>query len=114
MHVVDGSDLPRSGTAARFEGALYGDVPVSFFINDSPPGTGPKLHRHPYAEVFIIEEGTLTFTVGDDEVVATAGQIAVVPLNTSHTFVNSGDGPARHIDIQATPRMVTEWLDAEG
>lgn len=110
---LDRTDLPNSGTSARFEGHLYGDVAVSFFLSDSPPGHGPDLHRHPYAEVFVVQDGTLTFTVGDDDVVATAGQIVVVPAGTPHKFVNSGNDPARHIDIHANSRMVTEWFEVD-
>lgn len=114
MQVLDRSDLPGSRTATRFEGYPYGDVAVSFFLSDSPPGHGPALHRHPYAEVFIVEEGELTFTVGTDEVMATAGQIVVVPPGTPHKFVNTGAGQARHIDIHASPRMAQEWLEQDG
>jgi mannose-6-phosphate isomerase-like protein (cupin superfamily) len=111
MQLLNRSALPNSRTAACFEGHHFGDVAVSFFLSDSPPGHGPALHRHPYAEVFIVEEGELTFTVGTDEVVATAGQIVVVPPDTPHKFVNAGDRPARHIDIHAGARMETEWLE---
>lgn len=114
MHVLDRSDLPHSRTSTRFEGSQYGDVAVSFFVNDSPPGHGAALHRHPYAEVFVVQEGELTFTVGSDEVVATAGLIVVVPPGTLHAFVNSGSGPARHVDIHASARMETECLEADG
>lgn len=107
------TDLPNSRTSARFEGHHFGDVAVSFFLSDSPPGHGPELHRHPYAEVFVVQDGTLTFTVGEDDVVATAGQIVVVPAGTPHKFVNSGNEPARHIDIHANSRMVTEWLERD-
>ena len=37
---------------------------------DAPPGSGPKLHRHPYQEVFEVQEGSVTFTAGDDVVEA--------------------------------------------
>ena len=49
--------LPHTATAHRFEGEQYGDVGVSFFLLDAPPGGGPGLHTHPYAEVFVVQEG---------------------------------------------------------
>jgi quercetin dioxygenase-like cupin family protein len=97
--------------AHRFEGYLHGGVDVSFFLSETPPGKGPRLHTHPYDEVFVVHEGELTFTVGENTVRATAGQIVVAPAGAPHRFVNSGDGPARHTDIHTSGRMSTEWLE---
>jgi mannose-6-phosphate isomerase-like protein (cupin superfamily) len=49
-------------------------------------------------------------TAGDREIVATAGDIVVVPAGTPHGFVSSGEGRLRQIDIHLNPRYVTEWL----
>jgi quercetin dioxygenase-like cupin family protein len=111
IHVIDKDELTYSGTAHKFEGYRYGDTSVSFFLTDGPPGSGPKLHKHPYAEVFVVQEGELTFTVGDTTIEATSGQIVVVPAGVPHKFVNSGAGRARHIDIHTSRRMTTEWLE---
>jgi quercetin dioxygenase-like cupin family protein len=113
IHVIDRDELPHSGSAHRFEGYLYGDTNVSFFLSETPPGRGPELHTHPYAEVFVVQEGDLTFTVGDDVIEASGGQVVVVPAGVPHKFVNSGAGRTRHIDIHTSRRMTTEWL-AEG
>ena len=110
-HVIHRDELPHGGTAHTFEGYRYGDANVSFFLTDAPPGTGPRLHRHPYAEVFVIQEGEVTFTAGDDIIEATSGQIVVVPAGVPHKFVNSGTERARHIDIHTSRRMTTEWLE---
>ena len=95
----------------RFEGAQYGEVDVSFFLTDGPPGTGPKLHTHPYAEVFVVQEGEVIFTVGEETIPAVAGQIVIVPPGTPHKFVNAGTGRARHIDIHASRQMESTWLE---
>jgi mannose-6-phosphate isomerase-like protein (cupin superfamily) len=110
-YVIDRDELPHGGTAHTFEGYLYGDADVSFFLTDGPPGSGPELHKHPYAEVFVIQEGDVTFTVGEEVIEASAGQILVVPAGVPHKFVNSGTVRARHIDIHASQRMTTEWLE---
>jgi len=112
-HVIDRDQLPHSGTAHTFEGYRYGDANVSFFLTDAPPGSGPKLHKHPYEEVFVVQEGSVTFTVGDATIEATAGQIVIAPAGVPHKFVNSGTGRARHIDIHTSRRMVTEWLEED-
>ena len=109
--VVAKDELPHSGSAHRFEGYLHGGADVSFFISDTPPGKGPSLHNHPYAEVFVVQEGELTFTVGGDTVGATSGQIVVAPADTPHKFTNSGTRRARHVDIHTRGRMDTEWLE---
>lgn len=107
--VINKADLLGNGTT--FEGYRYGAVDVSFFLSDTQPGRGPRLHTHPYAEVFVVQEGQLTFAVGDQQIVATAGQLVIAEAGTPHKFVNSGDGPARHIDIHCATRMVTDWLE---
>lgn len=78
-HIIDRVELPHNETAYRFEGSLYGDADVSFFLSDRPPGKGSSLHTHPYDEVFVIQTGKLTFTVGDATVEVKEGQIVVAP-----------------------------------
>ncbi len=57
-HVINKDDLPYGTIAPKFEGCRYGDVHVSFFfLVDSPPGSGPVLHTHPYEEIFVMLEG---------------------------------------------------------
>ena len=74
-------------------------------------GGGPRLHTHPYCEIFIIRQGTGLFTVGDQEIEATAGQILIVPPNTPHKFTNLGPGPLETTDIHENGSFITEWLE---
>ena len=108
--IVDKDELPDH----RFEGYRYGGANVSFFLSDTPPGRGPGLHTHPYDEVFVVEEGELTFTVGGDTIEAKGGQIVIAPAGAPHKFVNTGPTRARHIDIHTGGRMSTQWLEDEG
>jgi mannose-6-phosphate isomerase-like protein (cupin superfamily) len=109
--VINRTDLPYIGNSHELEGYLHGDAPVCVILFDGPPGSGPKLHRHPYAEVLLVQEGSAAFTVGEDMIDVTGGQIVVAPAGTPHKFVNSGAGPLRQIDIHANDRFVTEWLE---
>ena len=109
--LIGNDELPNNGSVYQFEGYLYGEVDVSFFLSDTAPGKGPDLHRHPYEEVFVVQGGELTFTVGDETIEATGGQIVIAPAGAPHKFVNSGTGRARHIDIHTSQRMITEWLE---
>jgi quercetin dioxygenase-like cupin family protein len=103
------ADLPGSEAASRFEGRDHG-ASVSFFVTRHPAGTGPGLHRHPYEETFIVEEGSATFTVDSEAIEAHAGQIIVVPAGAAHRFVNSGDGVLRQVSIHPSDHFVQEWL----
>ena len=58
-----------------------------------------------------MQEGRATFTIGEDTIDVTGGQIVVAPTGVPHKFVNSGTGPLRQIDIHANDRCVTEWLE---
>ena len=97
--VINKDELSYGGIAHKFEGYRYGGTNVSFFLVDAPPGSGPGLHTHPYEEVFVVQEGQASFTVGDDTIKAIAGQIVLVPAGMPHNFVNSGTGPLRLVDI---------------
>jgi mannose-6-phosphate isomerase-like protein (cupin superfamily) len=104
--VHDLADLARSPAAALFEGARHGEgMAVSFFVTAYPHGHGPDLHLHPYAEVFLVQEGQAAFTAGDEEIVAHAAQVVVVPPETAHGFKNSGDGTLRVVSMHPSPSV---------
>ena len=73
--VIPLTDLGLSPTAALFEGRKRADVDVSFFVTDHPPGGGPDLHKHPYPEVFVVQEGEATFTVNDEQMLVREGNV---------------------------------------
>jgi mannose-6-phosphate isomerase-like protein (cupin superfamily) len=110
-HLLNKDDLERDGNTYEFQGYRHGDTRVSFLWVDLPPGDGPRLHKHPYEEVFVVLKGRATFTVGSAVLEAIAGQIIVAPADTPHKFINSGEGPLRQIDIHASERFITEWLE---
>ena len=63
-----------------------------------PPGGGPPPHVHTREEEsFYILEGEITFLVGDQRIVATAGMFANVSTGCLHAFKNESDKPARMI-----------------
>ena len=109
MSVLSLQDLPWSNIAREMVGADH-DIGVCLIFVDAEPGRGPSLHRHPYAEVLIVQEGEATMTDGAAERVVRAGDVVVIPAGEPHAFVNSGAGPLRQIDIHLNPRFDTEWL----
>jgi mannose-6-phosphate isomerase-like protein (cupin superfamily) len=111
MPVLDFEQLPLSNISRELVGADHGGLDVSIIFVDAAPGRGPSLHRHPYAEVFIVQEGRATFVLGDEELEVQAGQIAIAPAGVAHAFTNTGDGPLRQVDIHLSPTFQTEWLE---
>lgn len=110
--LINIAELRLSGETARvFEGSQYGDTNVSFFLLEAPPGDGPSLHSHPYEEIFVIQAGEVTFTVGDATIEATGGQIVIAPAGIPHKFINSGKALLRTINIHPISHMITEWLE---
>jgi quercetin dioxygenase-like cupin family protein len=107
--VIGVDEIPGSENASVFHGHDHG-AQISFFLSHNRPGTGPKLHRHPYEETFIVQEGDVLFTVGEDTVEARAGDIIVVPAGAPHKFVSRGE-THRQVSIHPVARMETEWLE---
>jgi quercetin dioxygenase-like cupin family protein len=97
--------LPFVGMSYDFIGETHG-APFSAYIVNAEPGKGPPLHTHPYVEVAFTLEGRATITVGDEVHEVTAGGVVVIPANTPHRFVNSGDIILRQIDVHASPRFI--------
>jgi quercetin dioxygenase-like cupin family protein len=105
MSFIDLEQLPFVGMSYDFVGETHGS-PVSAYIVNAPPGKGPPLHTHPYVEIAFTLEGSAMITVGDETREVKAGGIAVIPANTPHRFVNSGDTVLRQIDVHASPRFI--------
>ena len=108
-YVIRVDELPRGENASTFDGYRHG-AQVSFFLSHNKQGTGPGLHRHPYEETFIVEDGEVLFTVGERAIEARAGDIVVVPARAPHKFV-SRSATHRQVSIHPVARMETEWLD---
>ena len=109
-HVVPFDELEHSQHSHEFVGEEHGDVPFCVILVHSQPGVGPKLHRHPYPEVFIVESGQATFRIGEDSIVVDAGHVVVSPPGEAHGCVNSGTGELRLTAIHGAGRFDTEWL----
>jgi quercetin dioxygenase-like cupin family protein len=109
QHVIKRDELPSGENSEIFYGSEHG-AGICFFLSHNRPGTGPGLHKHPYEEIFIVQEGDVLFTLGDEQIEAGAGDIIVVPPDTPHAFTSRG-ATHRQISIHPVPNMETEWLD---
>src|ERR1700760_2140346 len=106
MPVIDASTLPTG----NLEGADHGAT-ISVILDPSGPGEGPRLHKHPYDETWVVIAGNLTFHAGDEQLSAGPGDIVIVPPELPHKFTNDGPGPANLVCVHANPTFVTEWLE---
>jgi len=88
-------DVGADGDAAdpeldAVEGRPLG-LPVSLIrVSTDLEGDGPALHRHPYAETFVIHRRRALFTIGDETFLARGGQILVAPPLVPHRFRKTG------------------------
>jgi quercetin dioxygenase-like cupin family protein len=110
--IISVDELPFSNIAREFVGEKHGGIGICAILVEAPPGRGPSLHKHPYDEVLITQEGTATFFLGDEQHEVGAGHVVVIPAGQWHGFVNSGDAPLRQIDIHVSPGFETDWLEA--
>jgi quercetin dioxygenase-like cupin family protein len=109
MAIIKQDQLPWSNIAHELVGTEHG-LEITILFVDAEPGRGPALHRHPYTEVLIVQEGQATFTVDGEQLEVVAGDIVVAHANQAHAFVNSGTGQLRQVDIHVSPSFSTEWL----
>ena len=106
VHAIE--EFRLSETVMRFQG---GDqVPLSVFVTEYPRGDGPPLHIHPYAELFLVERGVVTFTAGDEELEISAGNIVVVDAQTKHRFEGASDELSRVVSVHPAAEVIQENL----
>jgi quercetin dioxygenase-like cupin family protein len=68
------------------------------------PGVGIPLHKHPYAEFFMVLEGEMSFArLCEDEAVewikCSTGDSVTAPANAPHTFHNTSTQIARFLSV---------------
>ncbi len=97
--------------SCKFEGADHRSSVSFFVINYPTPGMGPKLHRHPYEETFIVLDGEATFTIDGERIEARAGNVLVAPANAPHKFVSVGTEVLRVVSVHPRERMSQEDLE---
>ena len=89
MPLISASDLPTGNLRGADHGAT-----ISVILDDSEPGHGPRLHKHPYDETWVVIDGDLTFQAGDQQYQAGPGDIVIVPPDTPHTSSPTTDRDA--------------------
>ncbi len=77
-----------------------------------PPGGGPPPHIHSREEeAFYVLEGEITFQIGDQRLVATAGTFANMPVGSLHCFKNESHQPAKMLISVAPAGLEQMFLE---
>ena len=109
---------PAEGRTIAVVGDVYRFLATGEDTNDKyamweaivPPGGGPPPHVHSREEEgFYILKGEITFMIGDQRLVATAGMFANMPVGTPHSFKNEGKQPAKML-ISVAPAGLEEMF----
>lgn len=106
--VIRRDDLSVDAFVHEWQG---GEIPASAIFVDAAPGDRVRLHRHPYAELFFVIEGTSTFEDGETTFEVEAGALVVVRPGQPHAFANRSDANVRQIDVHLSGTFSTEWLE---
>ena len=121
MPVVYHENIPsepfRGGaTYQTVVGDDQGSTPVRLGIQTSPPGYRTPLHSHPYMEVLTVLEGKGQASIaGSDALIQLEpGVTLVVPADTPHWFVATGNQHLKILGIHASPDRVVRVLDQRG
>ena len=96
------------------QGARVGNVEFLARTVDTPffnlaiivlaPGQGVSTHRHDAEDdSFLVLEGTLTVTLGEEaeEVQAGPGTFVLIPCDTPHAIVNTGPTDVRFVNVHS-------------
>ena len=84
---------------------------TTLILTDMKTGTGPRLHKHPYPELWVVMAGRARFTAGSETIEAGAGDIVHVEAELPHKFVVTSDEPAKMVCIHEAAKFTTIWLE---
>jgi quercetin dioxygenase-like cupin family protein len=102
---VSGERFEFRKVAADTDGEL-----LEFDLTLAADGHVPGAHVHPEQEErFVVQRGRVKFRLGLRTIVATAGDVVVVPAGKVHAFKNVGGEEAK-VRVQVTPALDMERL----
>jgi len=110
LELLHGPVTDAGGELRVLTGADYGLV-TSIMTSRVVPGGGPRRHRHPHAELFVIQEGQGRYEIEGEIFEAAPGDLLIVPPDAWHSFTNTGTSPLHLTAIHQNPRAATEFED---
>src|SRR3954454_671636 len=110
VEIIRLDELPPSTIAREFVGADHGGVGICAIFVEAPPGAVASLHRHPYPEIVITQEGTATFLLGegDEPRAVGAGEMVLDDPGQWRRYVIPGAADVRHLHIRVSASYNTE------
>lgn len=109
-----GTPLGSSGRARLKILNQPGDDAGYALLEASHPAGEPRIRDHVHTrheETFVVLAGQYEVRLGDDIVVARAGDFVFIPRGTPHTYRNGGSTPARVLNIISPPDGVELLAD---
>jgi mannose-6-phosphate isomerase-like protein (cupin superfamily) len=115
-HVIRGTDahttrLEGGAWYQLLDGGGHGFGDVSIIVTEDAPNAtsgADQTHRHPHISTLVITEGRGRFTVGDESIEASAGDIVVVPAHAAHSYANIGDGALKVVGVHDSDHLEAE------
>jgi quercetin dioxygenase-like cupin family protein len=113
ISVTEGAVIPALGMTVKVR-AHHCDGELFIVEGVIPPGVMIFPHTHSREdECGYVLDGELTYLIGDEVRVATAGAYVVRPRGIRHAFWNSADAPARVMEIH-TPATFDGFYEQVG
>jgi mannose-6-phosphate isomerase-like protein (cupin superfamily) len=111
MEIVStGQWLPGDRNGVEIEGKLHG-AKVTVLLEHMPAGSGPRLHWHPYGEAWVVVEGRVAFSDGQQVREAGPGDVVYVAPEEPHKFTALGEGRIKMVCIHQSDEFITHWLE---
>ena len=110
LELLPGKVIDEGGDLRVLSGSNHGPR-TSVMRSQIPPGSGPRPHRHPHAEVLVVDDGEVRFDVGGVRIDAESGDMVIVPAEAVHAFTNTGTTSLRITAIHENARSVTLFAD---
>lgn len=110
LELLRGKVVDEGGDLRLLSGSDHG-LRTSVMRSQVAPGSGPRPHRHPHVEVFVVDDGQGRFDVDGVSIDAEAGDMIIVPVDAVHTFTNIGTTMLRLTAIHENARAITLFVD---
>ena len=110
LELLPGKVISDGGDLRVLSGSEHG-LRTSVMRSQVAPGSGPRPHRHPHAEVFVVDDGHGRFDVDGVSIDAEAGDMIIIPTDAVHKFTNTGTSMLRLTAIHENERAVTLFAD---
>ena len=68
-------------------------------LNHLEPDNEPFPHSHPHEQVAYVIQGKMEFTLGDQVILLTPGQLLTIPPGETHQAVAKGREPCLNLDF---------------